>query len=350
MKKLILYTLLTCLAGALPAQQVTTGVPFLTVNPDVRSSGMGNAGVAARPDVWSAFTNAARYAFLDEKAGAVFSYTPWMKELVDGQNLYALAAFYRIDPKSAVSVSGRFFTIPEFMFWDHEGNVLGTTTPSEYAVDVAYSRRFSEHFSAALAVRYIHSGIGDQVEGVEELEAAGAVAGDISLYYTSAAKFFGHDGGWRLGLQLANLGSKISAYGADTYLPATLRLGAGADMQLCQNHRVALALDFSRLLVEGNTAFKDNGVLANISGSFGNKAFLKSVVWSVGAEYDWKDMISGRIGYNHESEMYGDRQYFTLGAGGKAFGIALDLSYLFPAAGGDAPYKNTWRAGISYCF
>lgn len=351
MKRFLLYIAIVSLFLPVQGQTVTTAVPFLTINPDVRSAGMGNTGIALRPGVWAAFSNAAQYAFAGEKAGAAFSYTPWLKNWVDGQNLYALCGFYSIDDKSAVSVSGRYFTLPDFAFWDNEGNETGTVSPADFAVDVAYSRRFGQHFSAALTLRYIHSGTGDQVEGVEELETDGAVAGDLSLYYQASMKWRENcPGHWRIGLQLANLGSKISSYGTDAYLPAMLKLGGSVDVELKKQHTVALAVDFSRLLVEANTALKDNSVLSNVFGSFSNRAFFKSVVWAVGAEYDWKKQVTGRIGYNHESEMYGDRCYFTLGAGGRWKGISLDMSYLLSTGDSDAPYENTWRLGVGYCF
>lgn len=95
---------------------------------------------------------------------------------------------------------------------------------------------------------------------------------------------------------------------------------------------------------------KDNSVMANVFGSFGNYALLKSVAWSAGAEYEWKKTVAGRIGYYHESEEYGDRCYFTLGAGARWKGFLLDASYLLPTGDSEAPYKNTWRVGIGYCF
>lgn len=350
MKKYIFYLLAVCFALPAGGQTVTTAVPFLTVNPDVRSAGMGSIGVAARPDVWAAFSNAARYAFMEKQAGMAFSYTPWMKELVEGQNLYALAAFYRPDSKSAVAVSVRYFTLPEFAFWNEQGEMLGSTSPSDFALDAAYTRRFGNHFSAALAIRYIRSGVGEEVDGGGDVEADGAVAGDLSFYYVSGLQCGESRGNWRLGLQLANLGTKISSYGSDTYLPASLKLGGSADLALKERHTISVGVDFSRLLVEENTALKDNSVLSNVFGSFGNRAFFKSVVWSVGAEYDWKKTVCARLGYNHESVEYGDRCYFTLGAGVRVFGFLLDVSWLMPAGDSDAPYKNTWRIGVGYCF
>lgn len=350
MGKLLIY--IGILLVSLPAisQTVTTAVPFLDINPDVRSAALGNTGVASSPDVWSAFTNPARYAFAKERAGVAFSYLPWMKHMVDGQHLFALAGYYQVDENSAISLGARYFTFPDFIFTDEEGEITGKTSPADWALDVAYSRRFGGHWSLAFALRYIHSGIGDEAEGMDKLKDDGAIAGDLSVYYVSAMQFSGGEGHWRAGLQIANVGSKISAYGAEAYLPATLKLGGVADLMIDGKHGVMLAVEFSRLLVEGNSAFKDNSVLANIAGSFSNRALLKSVVWKVGAEYDFRGMVAGRIGYHHESEMYGDRTYFTLGAGGKYAGFSLDAAYLFPCGDSDAPYKNTWRIGIGYCF
>ncbi|HRX01341.1 MAG TPA: hypothetical protein P5280_17750, partial [Cyclobacteriaceae bacterium] len=57
---------------------ITTAVPFLTITPDSRAAGMGDAGVATSPDANSAYWNAAKLAFIEKSYGVSGSYTPWL--------------------------------------------------------------------------------------------------------------------------------------------------------------------------------------------------------------------------------------------------------------------------------
>jgi hypothetical protein len=53
---------------------IQTVVPFLMIAPDSRAGGMGDAGVATSPDVYSMHWNPAKFAFIDGKSGVGISY------------------------------------------------------------------------------------------------------------------------------------------------------------------------------------------------------------------------------------------------------------------------------------
>ena len=72
---------------------ITTAVPFLTITPDSRRAGMGDAGVASSADANSVFWNAASLAFADKKAGVATSYAPWLRALVPGISYNYLAGY-----------------------------------------------------------------------------------------------------------------------------------------------------------------------------------------------------------------------------------------------------------------
>ena len=59
------------------ANTITTAVPFLSITPDSRAGGMGDAGVGTTPDVSSQHWNPAKYAFIDNDMGVGLSYSPW---------------------------------------------------------------------------------------------------------------------------------------------------------------------------------------------------------------------------------------------------------------------------------
>lgn len=333
MKNLFLGLFFVAVAGPLSAQVASTAVPFLNIGPDARGAGMGQVGAATSADVYSMYYNPAKYAFAEGKAAVGVSYAPWMRNLTDGLNLYSLNAFYRITPKQTVAISGRYFTTGDYTFMNNNGDEIGTSSTSDMAVDIAYSYLFGKNFSAALAARYIHSSLGD-ITLEDKVEGAGAFAADIALLYKRDAKVMGNSAHWGVGLNFSNLGTKMSYLpeGGKTSLPMNIRLGGSFDMDFCTNNNVMLALDLTKLLVDGPS---------------GDSAPL---VWALGAEYSWKKMIHVRAGYQDMGKDNGEVQLFTMGVGGSYYGVGLDVAYWMPMGNDDSPLKNTLKVSLSYRF
>jgi hypothetical protein len=78
---------------------IQTVVPFLTIAPDSRAGGMGDAGVATSPDVYSMHWNPAKFAFIDGNGGIGISYSPWLRNLVPDINIAYLSGYKRIDSR-----------------------------------------------------------------------------------------------------------------------------------------------------------------------------------------------------------------------------------------------------------
>lgn len=351
MHKLVLFFIIVCfVVRSVSAQEravVSTAVPFLGITPDARGGGMGEVGVATSPDVYSMYYNAAKYVFSDRKTGVAFSYLPWMRHLIGGQNLYTLNAYRRIDDRQAVALGIRYFQGKRF-FIDNEKFI-----PTDYAIDLAYSRRFCTNFSVALTLRYVHTRLGKLASGEKfDVDPSGAVGLDLSAYYQKYFELWHRPVIWRAGVSLANMGTKIASFTEkkDGFQPAYLRMGSSLEMGFAGDHKLMVALELGKLLVRAYDPEKaGESVLKSMFGSFGNRGF-RSVVWQPGVEYGWREMLFARAGYFHESKEYGDRRYFTLGAGGVYAGWKLDFSYLIATGDDDAPYKGTYRLSLGYRF
>ena len=215
MKKYILLLLIAFLSVHLLAQDknqfnpVNTGVNSLGIAPDSRGGGMGDVGAATDPDVNSQYWNPAKYPFTISRAGVAVSYTPWLRKLVNDIDLAYLAGYYRIGDYQAVSGSLRYFSLGEVPVAYQDENSPGyTIKPYEMAVDVAYSRMLSEHFSAAVALRYIYSDLAYRED--EEVSAGSAFAADIAFYYTNYVILAQRECMLSFGLNASNIGTKIS--------------------------------------------------------------------------------------------------------------------------------------------
>lgn len=347
MKRLII--IFVCLMPLPLLAQLTTAVPFMAVATDARSVAMGETGVATTPDVNALYWNAAKYAFVTDQAGGAVSYAPWMRHLEKGKNLGALNAFFRFSQRHTVAVGGRFFTYGKIDMFDLNGRPDGTESPRDFSVDVAYAFRFDHSWSASVTFHYIHS---DALAGVAE--AASGFAADLAVYFNRKSTLWDRPVLWGAGLNLSNLGPKLS-YGEglnNNYLPANLRLGGSAAVELCPKHALSLTVELNKFLVPGmktNPAgmnyIPDESVFEGISDSFADG--FASIAWGAGAEYTWNHWLKARAGYHLQHKDWGDRRYFTCGVGAEYTGVLLDVAYRLPASG-DSPFRNSWGVTLGY--
>ena len=374
-----IYTLLTllCLAGAVSAQNkedmfnpVNTSVTSQTIAPDARSAGMGDVGAATDPDVVSQYWNPAKYPFTISRAGVALNYTPWLRQLVNDMDLAYLAGYYRIGDYSAVSGSLRYFSLGEvYTSSSMDGGNDMTINPYEMSLDVAYSLMLSEKFSLGAAVRWIYSDL--TYDYTEDTAPGSAFAADVACYYQDYLNIGSRECQLGLGLNISNIGSKISFGGDDNseFIPTNMRLGASLMVPVDEYNRFTIAADANKLLVptypkqkEGETTEdyqervqKDYYDVSSISGIFksfgdapnGTKEELQEIQWSVGAEYVYHDQFSIRAGYHHESENKGNRKYFTVGAGFKMSVFSLDAGYVIATAKSN-PLDQTLRFTLSF--
>ena len=345
---------------------VTTSVTSQSIAPDARSAGMGDVGAATDPDVVSQYWNPAKYPFNISRAGVAINYTPWLRQLVSDIDLAYVAGYYRIGDYSAVSASLRYFSLGEVQMLDDDNL---TINPYEMSFDVAYSLMLSENFSLGAAVRWIYS---DLTYDVTSHPAPGsAFAADLSCYYQNYLNIGQRECQLGLGLNISNIGSKIS-FGGDNnseFIPTNMRLGASLMVPIDEYNRFTIAADANKLLVptypkqnegESTEAYqervqKDYYDVSSISGIFksfgdapgGFKEELQEIQWSVGAEYIYHDKFALRAGYHHESENKGNRKYFTVGAGFKMSVFSLDAGYVIATAKSN-PLDQTLRFSLSF--
>lgn len=375
-KNIRLIAIIVCLFAALAVSAqdkksqfnpVDHAVISQTIAPDARAAGMGDVGAATDPDVNSQFWNPAKYPFCISRAGVALNYTPWLRQLVNDIDLAYVAGYYRIGDYSAVSGSIRYFSLGEVMTSTDENAM--TVKPYEMSLDVAYSLMLSETFSLAAGIRWIYSDL--RYDYTEDSAPASAFAADLAMYYNKYLNIGSRECQLGLGLNLSNIGSKISYYGDDRsqFLPANMRLGVSLMVPVDEYNRFTIAADANKLLVptvpkqnEGESAadyqdrvireYSDVGAFSGIFKSFsdapgGFKEELQEIQWSVGAEYIYHDQFSIRAGYHHESENKGNRKYFTVGGGFRMNVFSLDVGYVISTAQSN-PLDQTLRFSLAF--
>lgn len=352
---------------------INTAVPALSIAPDARGGAMGDNGVATTPDVNSQYWNPAKYAFQYSKAGVSLSYTPWLRKLVNDVALAYLAGYYKLgnSDMQAIGASVRYFSLGEITENDEgSGAAINTTSPYEMAFDVSYSRKLSEYYSMAVALRYIRSDMGTSADG--ESQAGDAFSADISGYMEKYVMLGSSECLWTFGFNVSNIGTKISFNGGETnqFLPTDLKIGTGLLYPIDEYNRIGLYVDLSKYLVpslpmsEGTTeeekeAYQklkdDYNTMSPITGMFhsfsdapgGFKGELEEIRASIGLEYSYNDQFFVRGGYYYENPNKGNRQYFSMGAGFRMSVFELNAAYLVSTVQSN-PLDQTLRFSLSF--
>jgi len=363
------------------------------IGPDATSGGMGEAGAGTEPDANSSHWNPAKYAFIEKDMGFAVSYSPWLKGLgISDINLAYLSGYKRLDEKSAIGASLKFFSLGDITFTDKDGNITAENVrPNEFSIDGTYSRKFSDRLSGAVSARFIYSNLtlGHYV-GEQSTKPGTSIAADISIFHRSDLNISGLESArldW--GLNISNIGQKVSYSNDDfqkDFIPTNLRIGPSLHIDIDEYNAFRFSLDLNKLLVPtppvyatdslgnpivdaaGNKEIANEGGLSNevsvIQGmiqSFydapGKKANgttkfqeeLQEIIWVVGVEYWYDKQFAVRAGYFHEAATKGNRKFFTLGAGLRYNVFGLDFSYLIPTDQNN-PLANTLRFTLTFDF
>ncbi|MCL4483020.1 MAG: type IX secretion system outer membrane channel protein PorV [Bacteroidetes bacterium] len=343
---------------------ITTAVPFLTITPDSRHGAMGDVGVATSPDANAQYWNPSKYAFTKDNFGFALSYTPWLRQLVNDINLAYLAGYYKLDPYQTFGASLRYFSMGNVILTDQNGTNLANVSPNEFAFDISYSRKLSDNLSGGIALRYIRSDLSGGI-GAETYSPGHAFSSDVSFYYNKNFGESSNDQSVSAGINLSNIGSKISYDDGQNkeFLPANLRLGATYSKEFDSNNSIALSFDLNKLMVptpkqstgtangSGGIVLPDNysnmSAVSSIFSSFtdapgGMKEEFREINYSMGVEYWYNHQFAIRGGYFHESESKGNRKFFSTGLGIKMNICSIDFSYLIPIHQNN-PLANTIR-------
>ena len=374
---------------------ITTAVPFVSIAPDARGGSMGDCGVATNPDVYSMHYNPAKYVYMKDKFSAGLGFSPWLINLVPDMHLAYLAAAYKINERSAVAGTLRYFDCGEINFRDSYNQDQGTYSPNEWAIDATYSRMLGDYLSGAVAGRFIYSNLNAQ-NGSDYGRPGISVAADVAVYYKRPVEWFSNmDADFAWGAAITNIGSKISYNGSSDrrdFIPTMLRAGASLDLELDEYNSLAFTAELTKLMVptppvierddSGQPILNDDGTYKIKYGMDNNVSTVAGMIQSfydapgygydsytgelvqygkayeelceinvgVGVEYWYNNVFAVRAGYFNETALKGNRKYVTLGAALQYNVFGLDVSYLVPVntVAGSNPLENTVRFNLTY--
>jgi hypothetical protein len=337
---------------------ISTGVPFLLIGPNSRFSAMGETGTAIADDATAMHWNPSGLAFQEQGTEVNFTHSPWLAGLGISDLFYDyLAAKKPIKSiNGTVGVDFTYLNIGEVIYRDEFGNADPSKDYKayEFAVAIAYATKVTDNLGLGLTTRFIYSRLSPNSLTVGNEKGTGTAfttSFDISALYKPKIAFkdstykptkfwgkflkvIGHFVPDNYGINLSNLGPKISyvdAAQADP-IPTQLRIGFAYQVFKNQGNELTLTGDFSKLLVNRFGVGESDPFYKAMFTSWkgGPSGIGRTVQSSIGAEYWYGSpkLIALRAGYFYEDPSNGNRKYITLGAGLRYSLYGFDFSYI----------------------
>ncbi|GBD06404.1 hypothetical protein HRbin21_00195 [bacterium HR21] len=308
------------------AQAGAAAVPFLLISPDARSSGMGEAGTAIADNINAIYWNPGGLGFLSNRQIAL-SFSRWLPQFnADLFYSYITAGQYFPQLDGTVAVNFILMNLGEFVRTDNLGNVLGTFRSNEFTLGVSYGTLIADDLGAGIQLRFIRSNLAPAAAGESVAGVGTSGSFDLGvLWKPSRLTVGGLDLGKRLslGVNLQNVGPKMTYRNEADPLPTNLRLGIGIQAIRDEFNDLKFAIDIAKLMVRRDSLGSD-ALPTSLVTAWRNPG----VELAMGMEYWYQQTVALRLGYFTEPSRLGNRRFITFGAGVRYDMFTLDFNYI----------------------
>ncbi len=283
------------------------GAGELLIMPFPRSSGWGMSNTSTVKGLEGMFLNVAGTAFT-QRTEIMFAHTEWLKGSDVSVNAFGLTQKVGEAGVIGLSVMSMGFGEIQITTVDLPEGGIGNFRPSFLNIGLSYAKSFSNSIYGGIVLRIISESISDiKAQGVSIDAGIQYLTGDnenihfgIALRNIGPPMSFSGDG---LSFTANALNSSIShtveERSAKYELPALLNIGAAYDFIINDQHTITLA------------------------GSFTSNSFSKDL-YSAGLEYNFKNYLMLRGGFNYEKGMF-NKATTTTAYTGPTAGITVQV-------------------------
>ncbi len=355
-KGLLVSMIIFLITGASSySQPGGAAVPFLRISPDARASGMGETGTAIADDINAIYWNPGGLAFHDYMSDpfamdtepipyrqVALTYSPWLPQFnADLFYSYGTYGQYFEELDGTVAFNFLFMNLGEFIRTAEDGSQLGKFISNEFSFGLSYGTIIAKDLGVGFQLRYIQSNLAPA--NINQKGAGTGISGSFDLgvlWKPTDLDLFGLYLGDLLsvGMNLQNVGPKITYREEADPLPTTLRLGTAFKVVDDEFNRLVLATDVAKLLVHR----EEDNVADPLPKSLVTGWQNPGIEVSLGAEYWYEDIVALRLGYFTEPANLGDRKYWNFGAGVRYDIFRLDFSFINTIEE-NHPLANTMR-------
>ena len=293
---------------------------------DIQSTGQGKAVaiLAQEENIWIASSD--RVVILARGHSEIsLMHVNWLPELADDLYYEYLSA---VSSKSGLGTFGGSVTYISYGKFSRtrEGSpvVVGEFESFDVAVTASYGTSLTRNLKGGLSVKVIYSRLAEQGAGKEQGKGTSTgFAVDLGMLYMLSSKL-------TFGTALTNLGPKMSYIDAAQSDDLPRNLAVGFAFKPMQSEYTSLLL----------TA-EANKLMVGLNDGIGTE--LKEIIWNVGGEFAYADLIAFRAGYIYDRE--GDIKTATVGAGLHPISwLGFDFSYI--PSQSDFSLANTLRVSL----
>ena len=291
------------------AQTDTPAMPFLRMETDARTAGLGGAGSVLPDNPAAIYGNAAVSVLGESRGGATLFTGPWGNSVSDSGHdaLYGAGGYWTPDGRNGIVAGLRCYGGSRISLSDDAGFPAGTARPWDLSAEAGYARRFGKHVAVSLTARYMRSDFGTDIAPMQ------GVAFDVG------AAFRGSMGSqrqlsWLAGIHISDIGPNLKGSdGTALHLPSRVSIEGALLMPFSKNHEINMAADAGCCFFNGE------------------------IYASFGAEYKFLRHGVIRAGYHVESNR-GAGSYASVGCGFIVGPVRCDAAYRL--GGNDTDPRN----------
>ncbi len=401
--KIILLTLIMILLIPFAANAISNAaVIFLLIEPSSRASAMGQAYVAQVDDGFAGYWNPGAMAF-NRKTQVASMYSNWFGEIFNDMYYFHIAGNQYIEDIGNLGVNLTYMTYGEQERTDENAVVEETFSSYDISVATTYGYQISQKTGLGITFKFILSDLAPEGAGQSESGIKGqgmSYAFDIGLkhkgvdfgqilvspyngalsLYNGVASLTGMKKAGLskyslpvdkldFGFNFQNIGPNITYIDESQSdpLPMNWRMGFSYRVLESDLNKFTINADMSKVLANDDPVFKriftawtdDFNIQTDDAGNdindfasinnFINSVEFREIIWNVGVEYDYLNLLSLRTGYI--ADRAGDIIGMSFGAGihytfKKVYLVSVD--YAFQPGGGMQDYNQILSVKVDF--
>ena len=346
MKSIILLTLALLVVIPVMLSAVSEGAPmFLLIEPGSRPGGLGSAYVAMADDGFASYWNTGGMAF-NRKTQFALMHTNWLGDVLPDIYIEYLSWNQYFNDIGNLGINLHFDSLGEQERTDEQGNEQGTFNSFEFALGFAYGYQLNNNIGLGTNFKFIYSGLAPGGQGNTETTTSGtgmSFAFDFGLKWKNL--FINN---LDFGLNIQNIGPNITYINEEQAdpLPLNWRMGVSYHIINSKYNKFSINADMNKLLAN------DDFFLARVVTAWFDENYhdeLRAIISSVGAEYDYLDLLALRAGYINDEE--GEIKGLSFGFGihhtfSDIYRVAVDMA--FQQGGELTPYNKTFSLTLQF--
>lgn len=314
-RKLIISALLFLGASGIGFAQTNVSLPFLLLNPDARTSGMGNVTPSSGRGLHIYTSPTVMLTDDAEKVHVAYGVGVFPKVEDSREVFNVLSLGYRLSERHAILAGFRHFGGLKVNGLDLNGTP-GVYRPSDFSVDLGYAFRLNPSFSLSVRGSYV---------GAQGAYATNTALVSLGANYRHEGELAQRPIRYSVSLGVDNLGPKFKYSGmSETSYnpPSSVGLGGEVSMDPHMSDRLTLGLSAKYFFLSG---YKAPSAMVGAEYSFLNRSL------SLRGGYEWA------MGHNDGA---------TLGIGYRYRMVSLDVAYRIQTGSG----YNSMHCGLAFDF